>query len=100
MVRSSSILSLEKRSLKTASCESDRCLTLRKSARLLVLQTHSHSTRNTTTRNLEARLQIWANGVYSGPVNKQGYSRGAEIFRAVEAMKAKEYEMAVKAMAK
>ena len=100
MVRSSSISSLERRSLKTASCESDRCLALRKSARLSVSQTHSHSTRNTTTHNSEARSQIWANGTYFGPGNRQGYSRAAEIFAAVEAMKAKENEMAAKAMAK
>ena len=98
--RSSSTSSLDRRTLKTASCESDRCLALRKSARLSVSQTHSYSTPNTTTHKSVAGPQIWANGTYSGPVNKQGYSRGSEIFRAMDAIKAKEKETAAKAIAK
>ena len=91
--RASSTPSLDRRTLKTASCESDRCLALRKSARHSVSQTRSYSTYSVGGR------PIWENGIYSGPGNgnKQGYSRGAEIFRAMDAMKAKEKETAAKA---
>ena len=89
--RSSSTSSLDRRTLKTASCESDRCLALRKSERHSVSQTHSYSTYSVGGR------QIWANGTYSGSRNKQGYSRGPEIFRAMEAIKAKDHETAINA---
>ena len=98
--RSSSTSSLDRRTLKTASCESDRCLALRKSARHSVSQTHLYSTHNTTTNKSVAGQRIWANGTYSGPVNKQGYSCGSKIFRAMDAIKAKEKELATKAIAK
>ena len=39
-------------------------------------------------------------GIYLGPVNKQGYSRRSEIFKATKAIKAKEKEMVAKAIAK
>jgi hypothetical protein len=42
--RASSTSSLDRRTLKTASCEFDFCLALRKSARHLVSQTRSYST--------------------------------------------------------
>ena len=89
--RAASTSSLDRRTLKTASCESDRCLALRKSARHSVSQTRSYST------YLVGGRPIWENGTYTGPGNRQGYSRGAEIFRAMDAMKAKEKEMAAKA---
>ena len=61
---------------------------------------HSYSTHTTTTHKSVAGQQIWANGTYLGPVNKQGYNRGSEIFRAMDAIKAKENETAAKAIAK
>jgi hypothetical protein len=53
-------------------------------------QTHSYSTHNTTSYNSGARPDIWKNDTYSGPVNKNGYSRGPEIFIAMEAAKNKD----------
>ena len=98
--RPSSTSSLDRRTLKAASCESDRCLALRRSARLSVSQTPSYSTYNTSSYNSGARRRIWTNDTYFGPVNNQGYSRGPEIFRAMEAIKAKEKEAAAMAIAK
>ena len=40
--------------------------------------------------NSGARAAIWNHDTYTGPGNRQGYSRGPEIFRAVEAAKKKE----------
>ena len=98
--RPSSTASLERRTLKTTSCESDCCLGLRRSARLSISQTPSYSTDNTTSHNLVEHRQIWMKGIYLGPVNKQGYSRRSEIFKATKAIKAKEKEMVAKAIAK
>lgn len=91
--RASSTSSLDRRTLKIASCESDRCLALRESTRHSVSQTRSYSTYSVGGR------PIWENGIYSGSGNgnNKGYSRGAEIFRAMDAMKAKEKETAAKA---
>ena len=88
--RPSSTSSLDRHALKAASSESDRCLALRRSARHSLSQTHSYSTHNTTSYNSGARPEIWKNDTYSGPVNKNGYSRGPEIFRAMEAAKIKD----------
>ena len=98
--RPSSTSSLDRRALKTAASESDRCLALRKSARQTLSQTPSYSNGKTASQDSVARRQIWANGVYTGSVNQHGYSRGAEIFRARDAKIAKEKEAAAKAAAK
>ena len=97
--RPSSTSSLDTRTLKTAACESDRCLALRKSARHSLSQSPSYSNDKTASHDSVARRQIWANGVYTGSVNQHGYSRGAEIFRARDAIIAKEKEAAAKAAA-
>ena len=61
--------------------------TIWRSARHSLSQTPSYSTYNITSYNLEARSDIWKNDTYPGPVNKNGYSRGLEIFRTMEAAK-------------
>jgi hypothetical protein len=90
----SSTSSLERVAPKAARCESDRCLSLRRSTRQSLSQTQSYSTHHTTSYNSGARPDplIWKNGIYSGPVNKNGYSRGPAIFRAMEAAKKKDAE--------
>lgn len=90
--RPSMTSSLDRHPLKVASSDSDRSLAVRRSARQSLSQTHSQSTQNTTSRNSGARPDpiIWDNGTYSGPVNKNGYSRGPAIFKAMEAAKKKE----------
>ena len=65
-----------------------------------VLQTPLYSTDNTTSHNSVALRQIWTNDTYSGLVNKQGYSRGSKIFKAMDDIKTKENEMVAKAIAK
>jgi hypothetical protein len=77
--------------LKVAYSESDRCLALRRSTRQSLSQTQSYSTHHMTSYNSGARPDniIWKNDTYSGPVNKNGYSHGPEIFRAMEAAKKK-----------
>jgi hypothetical protein len=91
-VRPSMTSSLDRHPLKVASSESDRSLAVRWSARQSLSQTHSQSSHNTTSYNSGARPDkiIWKNDTYSGPVNKNGYSRGPEIFRAMEAAKKKD----------
>ena len=96
----SSTSSLDRWTLKTASYESNHCLALWKSARHLVSQTPSYSTDNTTSHSSVALRQIWTNGTYSIPMNKQGHNCGSEIFRAMKAIKAKGKSPAAKAIAK
>lgn len=90
----------DRRTVKAASCDSDRCLALRRSARALVSQTPSYTTCNTLSYNSGARRQIWASDSMSAPIQNRGYSRGPEIFKAMEAKRAKEREAAAKALAK
>jgi hypothetical protein len=88
--RPSSTSSLDRRALKAASSETDRCLALRRSARHSLSHTPSYSTYNTTSYNSGARPHIWKNDTYSGQVYKNGYSHGPEIFKAMEAAKNKD----------
>ena len=90
----SSTSSLDRVPPKATCSESDRCLSLRRSTRQSISQTQSYSTHHTTSYNSGARPDhvIWKNGIYSGPVNKDGYSRGPAIFRAMEAAKKKDAE--------
>src|ERR1700738_61635 len=84
--------SLDRLAPKATSSESNRCFALRRSTRQSVSQTQSYSTPHPTSYNSGARPvnTIWKNGTYSGPINKNGYSHGSEIFRAMEAAKKKD----------
>ena len=98
--RPSTISAVGRRTVKAASCDSDRCLALRRGQRPLPSQTPSYSTYNSMSFNSGARRQIWTSDSMSAPLQSKGYSRGPEIFRAVEAKRAKEKEAAAKAAAK
>lgn len=73
---------------------------LQRMASLIENQKAFPALQNWTSQSSVARRQIWTNGIYTGAVNSNGYSRGAEIFRAMDAIIAKEKEAAAKAVAK
>ena len=65
-----------------------------------VLQMSSYSTYNSLSYNMGAWRHIWTTDTLSNPTHNRGYIRMPEIFKAMEAMRAKEKEATAKAIAK